>query len=105
MKNHCTQVVSPPPSSLSNQTLFIAMTLQLPMSLKIAERTISSWDLEDQSPKWNFMRDPIAEAALKKGIMRRICERREKTADNPGKLPLTVYCLSCAPRTAERGSA
>jgi len=44
-----------------NRTLFIAMTLQLPKSLKAAERTISSRDLE---PETEFMRDPIADRCL-----------------------------------------
>jgi len=35
------------------------------MSLKAAERTISAGDLEDQSPKRNFMRDSIADPAYK----------------------------------------
>jgi len=55
------------------------------MSLKAAERTISSKDLKDRNPKRNFMRDLITEAAQKKRIMKRI--RREKPAENPRKLP------------------
>jgi len=42
MESHRTQVVSPPPPTPPNRTLFIAMTLQLPISLKTAERTSSS---------------------------------------------------------------
>jgi len=42
MENHRTQVVSLPPPSPLNRTLFIAMTLQLPMNLKAADRMSSS---------------------------------------------------------------
>jgi len=81
MDGYCTQVVSPPPTFPSNRTLFIAITLQLPMSLKVAERTSprGTW-----SPKQNFVRNPTAKAAQKKEIRRRIRERRKKPAENPG---------------------
>jgi len=79
------------------------MTLQLPKSLKVAERmTFSREDLEDQNSKRDLCRIR-AIAAQNKRIMRQIRERREKPAENPGEL-LAIYCLSRAPRAAERSS-
>jgi len=102
MESHCTQVVLPPSP---NRTLFIAMTFQSPMSLKATKRTISSRDLENRSPKRNFVWDPIAEAAQKKRIMRRIRKRQEKPAENHQEsCHISDYYLSRAPRAAERDS-
>jgi len=46
----------------------------------------SSRNLEDRNSKQNFVRNPTAETAQKKEIIRRIRERREKPAENPGEL-------------------
>jgi len=75
LSDHDTQVVSPPPSSPPpKQIVFIALNLQLPLSLEIAERTSPR---EAENPKLNSVQDPTVEAAQRKEALRQIQECRK----------------------------
>jgi len=101
--DHDTQVVSSLPSSPPNRIVFIALNLQLPLSLEAAERTSPR---EAENLKSTSVQDSTVETAQRKEALRRIRKRRKRLAEKLKEAATLATChLSRAPRAAERGSA